>query len=119
MAVNMRLPGLCVLLLAFQWIGGKASARMLPLSSMNPIYDGALARQFKPNKNAMDYQRAFDASVAVDQMGSEGIDDGQDVACQRQLPETITALTSTCFADSKLATSSFTDRLERGPYPAY
>jgi hypothetical protein len=58
-------------------------------------------------------QRALDASVAIDQMGSEGIDDGQEVACQRQLPETITALTSACFADFKLGTSSFTDRLER------
>ena len=26
---------------------------MLPLSSKNPIYDGALAGQFNPNKNAM------------------------------------------------------------------
>jgi hypothetical protein len=63
---------------------------MLPLSSKNPINDGALARQFKPNKCDA-FQRALDASVATDQMGSEGIDDGQEVACQRQLLETITA----------------------------
>lgn len=43
MAVNMKLAGLCVLLLAFQWVPGKANANVAVLLEEPYRYDGALA----------------------------------------------------------------------------
>jgi hypothetical protein len=43
MAVNMKLAGLCVLLLAFQWVPGMANANVAVLLEEPYSYDGALA----------------------------------------------------------------------------
>ena len=56
----------------------KAKKYVIPLAIFQPYVAGGFAAaylvggQFKPNKNAMGFnRRAFDASVAIDQMGSE------------------------------------------------
>ncbi|MGA9391230.1 MAG: hypothetical protein WBV69_12360 [Candidatus Sulfotelmatobacter sp.] len=56
----------------------KAKKYVIPLAFFQPYVAGGFAAaylvdgQFKPNKNAMDFNsRFFDASVEVDQLGSE------------------------------------------------
>ena len=43
MAINMKLAGLCVLFLAFQWVPGKANANVAVFLEEPYSYDGALA----------------------------------------------------------------------------